>query len=125
MNNQLLSRCNMVRTLICLVCPRGCRLTIDKEGKITGNQCARGIPYAKQELSNPKRTVSYALKIAGSNVRVPVKTDKPIAKSLIEPLSEYLKDFEAKLPIKFHDVLIKNVLDTDVNIIATKSFEKV
>lgn len=115
----------MSKSFICLVCPRGCRLTVDALGNVSGNKCARGIPYAQQEISNPKRNVSFAVKIRGTNVRMPVKTDKPIAKELITPLAEYLKTFEANLPINFHDVLITNILDTDVNIIATKTIHKV
>ncbi len=118
-------RCNMSKSFICLVCPRGCRLTVDALGNVSGNKCARGIPYAKQEMSDPKRNVSFALKIRGTNVRVPVKTDKPIAKNLIAPLAKHLKTFAVTLPINFHDVVIANVLDTDVNIIATKTIVKV
>ncbi|HZJ89468.1 MAG TPA: DUF1667 domain-containing protein [Bacilli bacterium] len=111
----------MVKELICLVCPRGCRLKIDQEGNITGNFCARGIPYAEQEMKNPKRNLAFALKVKGHSHRLPVKTDKPIAKDLLIKLAAFLEDYEAVPPINFHDVVIKNVLGTDVNIIATKN----
>lgn len=115
----------MTRELICLVCPRGCRLTVDQEGNVTGNFCARGIPYAKQELADPKRNLAFAVKIKDSLIRVPVKTDKPIAKDKLAELAHLLEHLEVTLPIKFHDVIISNVLGTDVNIIATKTITKI
>ena len=46
-----------MRELTCIVCPRGCRLKIDDDLNVTGNSCPRGAQYAKDELTNPKRTM--------------------------------------------------------------------
>ena len=37
----------MVKELICIVCPRGCHLSvdIDNDYKVTGNLCPRGAEY--------------------------------------------------------------------------------
>ena len=55
----------MSRVLTCLVCPRGCQLTVSDDLEVTGNFCARGIPYALQEIKEPKRTLTYLVKVKG------------------------------------------------------------
>ena len=62
--------------LICIKCPRGCELTIDGES-ITGNQCARGIDYAKEELTCPKRIVTALVKTKKGIAPVKSTTDIP------------------------------------------------
>ena len=47
----------MGKELTCIVCPRGCRLTIDDNLNVTGNSCPRGAQYAKDEMTNPKRMI--------------------------------------------------------------------
>ena len=42
-----------MKELICIVCPRGCVLKVDKQGNVTGNLCPRGIKYGIQETTNP------------------------------------------------------------------------
>ena len=42
----------MVKELICIVCPRGCHLTVDTElEKVTGNTCKRGEIYGLNVIS--------------------------------------------------------------------------
>ena len=55
----------MKQKLICIVCPMGCHLDVDVEDDyaVTGNQCKRGIAYAKKELTNPTRTITSTVKI--------------------------------------------------------------
>ena len=48
--------------MICITCPMGCHLKIEKlsesELGVTGNRCARGENYAREELLSPKRVVT-------------------------------------------------------------------
>ena len=56
----------MVKELICIVCPRGCHLTVDTElEKVTGNTCKRGEIYGLNEVKNPTRIVTSTVKIDG------------------------------------------------------------
>ena len=55
------------RLLTCIVCPKGCemKITFDEDGKIAsieGNTCKRGIGYAEDECTNPKRTVTTTVR---------------------------------------------------------------
>lgn len=39
--------------IICIVCPKGCRLTVDENTlAVTGNGCPRGAEYGKNELTH-------------------------------------------------------------------------
>ena len=67
------------RTLICIGCPNGCLVTVDKNPdgslSITGNTCKKGEEYARNEVTAPKRTVTSIVRVSGGkNPVVSVKT---------------------------------------------------
>ena len=75
-----------MKDLVCIVCPRGCRLTVDEaqDYKVTGNGCPRGAEYGRTELQNPTRTLTTTVCVAGGlHRRLPVRTSKAIPKSLL------------------------------------------
>ena len=101
--------------LICIKCPRGCELSIDGEN-ISGNACLRGIDYAKEELTSPKRIVTYLAK--SDHGIIPVKTDIDVPKSKINEVLIEISKLNLK-NTKIGDVVIKNVLGTGANVIVT------
>lgn len=114
----------MKQKLICIVCPMGCHLEVDVKNDyaVTGNQCKRGIAYAKKELTNPTRTVTSTVKIKGAIYnRLPVKTDKEISKKQVFEVLKLLDDVSIISPIKVGSVILRNILDTDINVIASRS----
>lgn len=118
-----------MQELICIVCPRGCQLKAEVEnGKLTfieGNTCARGKTYALNELTNPTRMITSTVVIESEELkRLPVMTDKPISKNLIFDAMKEINNVRVKAPIKIGDVIIKNILSTDVNIVATRNILK-
>lgn len=114
--------------LICIGCPLGCPLTVEMDGEeiksIAGNTCPRGDAYARKELTNPTRIVTSTVKVAGGRLAmVSVKTASDIPKGKIFDCVKALKDVEVKAPVHIGDVIVENVADTGVNIIATKDVE--
>lgn len=108
--------------LICIVCPRGCHLEVDEKLNVTGNSCKRGEVYGKAEVTNPTRTVTSTVKLNSKSLRMlPVRTDKPISKSKMFEVIEVLKNIKVSAPIKSGEIIVKNILDTDVNIISTRT----
>lgn len=115
-----------MKELICIVCPNGCHLKVDTDNgyAVTGNKCDRGIDYGKAELLNPVRMVTSTVVLEGSNSRrLPVKTTAPVPKGLIFDVMKKIDELKVCAPIKTGDVLLENVLDTGVNIVACKSTE--
>ncbi|MBQ6817233.1 MAG: DUF1667 domain-containing protein [Bacilli bacterium] len=115
-----------MKDLICIVCPRGCQLKAEVvDGKlvsIEGNSCVRGKTYALNELTNPTRMVTSTVAIESNELkRLPVMTDKPISKNLIFKAMEEINKVIIKAPVKIGDIVIKNILSTDVNIVATRN----
>ena len=115
----------MERNLICICCPRGCRLKVDENMNVTGNFCPRGAKYAIDELTHPTRIVTSTVKVSGGERPLSsVKTASPIPKEKIFAVMEEINKVEIKAPIEIGDVVIKNVLGLDVDIIATENVNK-
>ena len=114
-----------MRELICITCPRGCHLVVDDNLNVSGNTCPRGEMYAKAELTHPVRMVTSSVAVVSKvESRLPVKTKEPIPKELIFKVMEEINKVEVKAPIKIGDVIIKNVLGTNVDIVATKNIDR-
>lgn len=113
--------------LVCIVCPNGCVLDVQKtpEGiKVTGNKCKRGIAFATEELTAPKRSLTTTVATAYSDMPVvPVRTDGEIPKEKIFELMSYLKTVRAQRRYKSGEVICKDALGTGVNIIITIDME--
>ncbi len=111
--------------LICIVCPRGCRIHVDENLNVTGSFCKRGETYGRNEVTHPMRMITSTVKIQSEIlVRLPVMTDRPIPKNQIFSVMEAINQAEVKAPIKIRDVVIKNVLGLGVDIVATRNVEK-
>lgn len=114
-----------MKELICIMCPKGCRLMVDENLSVTGNQCPRGIKYAINELTNPQRIVTSTVKINSELTnRLPVITSKEVDKNLVFEVVKALDDIQMNPPVYLHDIIVKNVLNTGVDIIATRTILK-
>ena len=101
--------------LICIKCPRGCNLVVDWDN-ITGNLCPRGLEYAKEEMTCPMRTVTSLIKV--HNCIVPVKTSREVPKTKIDDVLQQIAKINVK-STKIGDVVLKNVLNLNVDIVVT------
>ena len=115
----------MNKEIICTVCPRGCHITVAGDGKnidsIEGYICKRGLTYAENEYTNPVRILTTIVKIDGKeNELLPVRSEKPLPKNKIYECMEIIKNVKVKLPVSRYDIIIENICDTGINIVATK-----
>ena len=114
----------MSKELTCIVCPRGCRLTIDDNLNVTGNSCPRGAQYAKDELTNPKRMITSIVRVKNrENMMVSVKTSTSIPKGKIFDVLKEIEKVGVDAPVHIGDILIKDVLGTGSDIVATKEIK--
>jgi len=111
------------KKLICIVCPAGCRLKCfeaDGELKIEGNLCPKGAEYALAELTNPMRVLTTTIALHGEpHRRLAVRTTAPIHKKYIFPALEVIKKLEFKTPVKRGQVLLSNICNTGVDVVAS------
>ena len=118
------------KELICIGCPLGCNLTVEMDGgqvvSVNGNTSKRGDDYARKELTDPRRIVTSTVPVAGGNLPVvSVKTASDIPKGKIRECLCALKGVTLTAPVQIGDVIVENVADTGVDVIATKSISAV
>ena len=110
--------------MTCIVCPRGCRLTIDDDMNVTGNSCPRGKNYAISELTHPVRMVTSTVRVSNrENVVASVKTSEAIDKDKMFDVIKLVNSMSVKAPCHVGDVLVKNVFNTNVDILITKNID--
>lgn len=117
---------------VCIVCPRGCRLAIGEgpDYKVTGNACARGAVYGRNEAECPVRTVTATCRAViregyspeGKELprRVPVRTTGGIPKDRVQELAKELHRLEVTLPVRSGDVIVFDWEHTGVAVTATR-----
>lgn len=119
-----------VRELTCISCPLGCalRVELNENGEVisvSGNTCKRGEEYGRREVTTPVRAVTSTVKVSGGAAPVvPVRTNGNIPKEKIFDCMDEIRSASVNAPVKIGDVIIKNVADTGIDIIATKDVEK-
>ncbi len=113
------------RKVTCVVCPIGCEITVKVKGKeileLSGYQCKRGTDYARAEVIEPKRVLTTTVRLENGHF-LPVKTAEPIPKERIFDAIRELKDVEVKLPVKMGQVVHKNIVGSNVDVVATRSW---
>lgn len=117
-----------MKELVCIVCPRGCRLRVDDENgyRVTGNSCPRGAEYGANELRHPTRVLTTTVCIAGGiHRRLPVRTNRPIPKELLGAAMEQAAAVRLQAPVAAGQVIAANLLGTGADLIASRSMDRV
>lgn len=111
------------REIICIICPKGCNTKVWKEKgaiKIEGKLCKKGKVYVQQESLDPKRVLTSTVVVENSKVkRLPVRTAEAIPKRDLFRSMDHLSKIKVMPPIMMGDVIISNISDTGVNVIAS------
>ena len=115
----------MIKNFVCIQCPRGCSLQVDTEKmEVTGNSCPRGKTYGLAEATHPIRTITSTVKVIGGKIaRCSCKTAGPVPKELMMDVMTEIDSVTVNAPVHIGDVLIPNVHNTGVDVIATKTVE--
>ena len=116
----------MEQTITCINCPVGCRMTVtlSDQGEfvsVTGNTCPRGAKYAQQECTLPERMITAVIPVSGCETPLSVKPASPVPKKQIAAIMAELAGVQVSVPVEIGQVVLPNVLETGVNIIATRS----
>jgi len=120
----------MTKEFTCIICPNGCQLKVQydlynnesKVSSVTGNLCPKGAYYGKQELEEPMRSISSSVSVIGGDIPLSsVRLNKPIPKEKIFEVMNIIKDVRINAPVHTGDVIIKNILGLNADLIATKN----
>lgn len=111
------------KNIICTVCPRGCRIAVESDGKsvtkVEGNLCVRGKKYATDEATDPRRVITTTVR-CGEDM-LSVKTNAAVRKEKIEEYIKIINSSDITLPIEIGDVIIKDIDGEGTDVIATKN----
>ena len=113
------------KNLTCIVCPRGCTLTVTLDSalenpvvSVEGQGCKRGVDYAIAECTHPTRVLTTTAPTGDGGV-VPCKTNKPIPRELLFEAMEIINTLAAPATVRIGDGLIANILNTGADVVAT------
>lgn len=112
------------KELQCKVCNLGCKISIkkiDDNYVVEGNRCNRGLEFGTKTVQEPDRIITgRALLKNGPMGRVPVKSTDVIPSYLVDEAMEIIKTTVVVAPVNKGDIIIKNILNTGVDIIAQR-----
>jgi CxxC motif-containing protein len=120
---------DLLREITCIVCPLGCKLTIERRGDgfhVSGNQCKRGEDYAIKEVTEPTRMLTSTVSIRHAiHRRLPVHSSAPLPKELLFPAMALIRKTQIDAPVRCGQPVIGNILGTGVDICASRDMEAV
>ncbi len=116
----------------CTTCPSECLLTVEVERdaddavvevrSVTGNSCPRGDKFAHQEL--PMRVLTTTVAVSGGDeALLPVRTAEAIPLALHTQTMSLIRGLVVKAPIRMGDVVLKNLLNTNIDLIASMDID--
>jgi CxxC motif-containing protein len=110
--------------ILCVTCPKGCTLEVTHEGQHiieVKPGCKRGHAYAERELVDPRRMVATSVRLRGAaHPLLPVYTSAPFPKGRIQEMRIVLRALEVRAPVQMGEVIVANLLDTGVDILASR-----
>ena len=105
----------MKKNMICILCPRGCALTVSPNLAVTGNTCPRGEKYAIDECTHPVRTVTATVRVANRpDTMLCVKTEAPVPKESMMEVMAHLRSMPVTAPIARGAVIVSDILGTKI-----------
>lgn len=126
---------NAIETLKfnCTTCPSECLLTVEVERdadgvaevrSVAGNSCPRGDKFAHQELTCPMRVLTTTVAVSGGDeALLPVRTAEAIPLELHAQAMALIRGLVVKAPIRMGDVVLENLLDTNIDLVASMDID--
>ena len=112
-----------VKTITCIGCPMGCRLTVQLvDGtveSVEGAGCAYGDVYARRECVNPTRMITSLVSVCGRKAPLSVKTSSPGPKDMIFVRLAEVHKIAVNPPVRTGHVLFCDTCGTGADIVAT------
>jgi len=113
--------------IICVACPKGCRLEVHRENGeilVANAGCKRGKEYAAGEINDPRRMVASTVRVLhGIHPLIPVYTQSPFPKGMISELLAEIRKVQVEAPIKYGQVIIKDALNTGIDVLASRDIK--
>lgn len=106
------------KTITCIMCPNGCEITYD----LNGGMCGKGPEYVKNEILNPKRTLTSSVKVTGGAIPlVSVKTTGSIPKEKLRDAMKLINELAVEAPVELGQIIRKDFMEEGIDLVATKT----
>jgi CxxC motif-containing protein len=117
----------MSERLTCVLCPIGCQIDVVRRGAdldVQGNECPKGVDFAVCEILHPVRNLATSVPLKGTAARMlSVRLTAPVPRDMIFLILAEIAALRPAAPVRRGQVLIANVLDSGVDVIATRTIE--
>lgn len=91
---------------------------------VTGNSCPRGDKFAHQELTCPTRVLTTTVAVSGGDeALLPVRTVEAIPLELHAQAMNLIRGLVVDAPIRMGDVVLPNLLNTGIDLIASMDID--
>lgn len=118
----------------CTTCPSECLLTVEVERdadgavvevcSVTGTSCPRGDTFAHQELTCPMHVLTTTVAVSGGDeALLPVRTAEAIPLELHAQTMDLIRGLVVDAPIRMGDVVLEDLLDTGIDLIASMDID--
>lgn len=108
----------MTKEMTCIVCPNGCLMRVEQNGdkiEVFDAACKRGIEFAKNELTNPTRSITTTVATKFEDFPLlSVKTDGELPKGKIFEAMKKINAITVNKRLKKGDVVIADLFGTDL-----------
>lgn len=106
------------KTITCIMCPNGCEITYD----LNGGMCAKGPEYVKNEILNPRRTLTTSVRVRGGMLPlVSVKTTGSIPKERLQEAMRLISELAVEAPVESGQIIREGFLEEGIHLVATKA----
>ena len=117
------------REIVCILCPMSCKISVEIDDsevvKVENSGCKLGQDYSIQEIKFPMRDFFSTVRVEGGRIPVlSVRSTKPVPKNMLKTCASELAKIVVPAPIRLGDMIVENILNLGVDIVATKSVEK-
>src|SRR4030042_2392583 len=117
---------NTEKEITCIICPIGCKILLsineDRFNIVKGTKCKKGVEYAKAEVCDPRRMLTTSVLVQhGEWPLVSVKSSHPLPKEHVFAVLQMIKQIIVNAPVMRGQVLMSNVKNTGIDIVATKT----
>ena len=93
---------------------------------VTGNRCPRGDKFAHQELTCPMRVLTTTVAVSGGDeALLPVRTAEAIPLALHAQAMDLIRGVVVDAPIRMGEVVLPNLLNTGIDLIASMDIDPV
>ena len=116
----------MNREIICIMCPLGCRMKVQVEGKevkqVEGEGCKKGVKYAQQEVTFPGRILTTTVLTDTPEMPLlPVRSNKALPKEKLIDCMKQISTHSVTGSVQLGQTVIENILGLGADIVACRT----